>query len=128
MYKKCFALCIKYDIQQYPSILGGLFTKVMRLAQNLMIFQPQALRRLYDNNVSIVHPPETVVGRYFPNRRFITAVQSGALYFRRLDSFQDQLEGQPTQSLWEVESDSILQWYESNRRSAFVSCWNLDGG
>ena len=100
----------------------------MRLAQNPIIFQSQAPRRLYDNDVSIVHPPETVVGRYFPIRRFITAVESGSLYFRRLDSFLDQLEGQPTQSLYEVEGDSMLQWYESNRRFAFVSCWNLDDG
>lgn len=99
----------------------------MRRAEiNAMIFQTTAMRSIYDCDAAVEYPGDTIVGRYFPFNRFVAAIENGALYFRRIDSFRDELEGLQPQSLWEIEGNKLQEWYRRNRQFIFVSCWNLD--
>jgi hypothetical protein len=87
---------------------------------------PPIPRRLYPRPHVDEVSPDTRIFRYFPIARFEDFVARSALYFRRIDHFDDTSDGTVPLALWSIEHPAIRQWYERCKEELFVNCWNLD--
>jgi hypothetical protein len=60
--------------------------------------------------------------------KFESMVKAGSLYFRRVDQFDDRLEGRAPQAVWTLIGPEIQNWYRTNREHIFVCCFHLAEG
>lgn len=66
----------------------------------------------------------TVLCKYMPYApHFESLIQNASLYLRRLNEFEDKLEGMTSLAEWDAtEGSQVRAWYESNKFSTFVTC------
>jgi hypothetical protein len=82
-------------------------------------------RRIYNPSNEHQSPPTAVLSRYMPLWKFASMMTTGSLYFCRVDSFIDQLEGRQRQALWSHDGPEARKWYEDNCKQVFVYCLHL---
>jgi len=59
-------------------------------------------------------------------KKFQDLVNRSALYFRRIDQFNDTFEGRIPLAVWDLNIEPIKVWYNRCMEQIFVNCWNLD--
>jgi hypothetical protein len=57
--------------------------------------------------------------------KFESMIKTGSLYFRRIDHFDDRLEGRAPQAVWNLSGPEVQEWYRTNREYVFVCCFHL---
>jgi hypothetical protein len=57
--------------------------------------------------------------------KFESMVKTGSLYFRRIDQFDDRLEGRQPQAIWALSAAPVQDWYRTNREHVYVCCLHL---
>jgi len=82
-------------------------------------------RRIYNSSNERQSLPSSVLSKYMPLWKFASLMTTGSLYFCRVDSFIDQLEGRPPQALWSLSGAEVKKWYEDNCEHVFVYCLHL---
>ncbi len=82
-------------------------------------------RRIYNPSNERQSPPSSVLSKYMPLWKFASLMTAGSLYFCRVDSFNDQLEGRPPQTLWSLSGPEVTKWYKENCEHVFVYCLHL---
>ena len=67
----------------------------------------------------------TVLCKYMPLKpHFESLIRNASLYLRRLNEFEDKLEGTTSLAEWDVIKNSeIIKWYESNKFCTFITCF-----
>lgn len=70
--------------------------------------------------------PEQVIRKYMPLCRFRSLVQMQALYFRRIDRFDDVWDGKIPLAAWNCGGAELRKWFEGCRETTFVWCSNMD--
>lgn len=58
--------------------------------------------------------------------KFVDVIQTSALYFRRIDKFDDTFDGRIPLAIWSRKEPEIQQWFTDCKKEIFVNCWNLD--
>jgi hypothetical protein len=82
-------------------------------------------RQIYNPSNERQPLPTAVLSKYMPLWKFASMMTTDSLYFRRVDSFNDQLEGRPPQALWSLSDPEVRKWYEENCKYIFVYCLHL---
>jgi len=66
------------------------------------------------------------IWRYMGFSKFVSLLATRALYFSRIDKFEDRLEGVLPNNVRCQYGDSMNRWFEQNKNRIFVSCWHLN--
>ncbi len=87
-----------------------------------MTFTPRQL--FNDENVQNLDEA-TVLCKYMPyTPHFESLIQNASLYLRRLNEFEDKLEGKTSLAEGDAtQGGQVKAWYEENRFSTFVTCF-----
>jgi hypothetical protein len=71
-------------------------------------------------------PHDQLIVKYMSWKKFRDLVTQSALYFRRIDKFEDTYEGTIPLAVWSLNNAVIREWYDRCKEEVFVSCWNMD--
>lgn len=69
---------------------------------------------------------DTVVVKYMAMWKFQSLINTSELYFCKISSFDDKLEGRRPGIVESNEHPEIQEWFDKCRDLFFVCCWNLD--
>lgn len=81
-------------------------------------------RQLFKNGNVQDFEDATVLCKYMPYApHFESLILTASLYLRRLNEFEDKLEGMTSLVEWDAtEGSQVRKWYEDNKFSTFVTC------
>jgi hypothetical protein len=65
----------------------------------------------------------TVIWRYMSFAKFASLLATRALYFARLDKFEDRFEGHLTKPTFELMAETLRDLYLEKRQRTIVNCW-----
>jgi hypothetical protein len=82
-------------------------------------------RKLFQSKHAQELSDETVLCKYMPYKpHFESLIQTECLYLRRLNEFEDKLEGTTSLAEWDATKGSeVSNWYEENKFRTFVTCF-----
>ena len=81
---------------------------------------------MYEHHPIFEEPPETaVLWRYMTLGMFVSVLSRQALYFRRVDELEDQIEGQLPKPTYDITDPSLQAGYYDMRVSTIVNCWTM---
>jgi hypothetical protein len=83
-------------------------------------------RAVYLNQHVTPVAPDRQIVKYMEFWKFKSLINQSALYFRRIDHFEDTSEGTLPLAVWNLNSPEIQNWYNGCKERIFVCCWNLD--
>lgn len=66
------------------------------------------------------------IWRYMGFSKFVAMVSSGTLYFRRIDQFEDRLEGVLPDAAQANYGPSLNQMFKDNVERLFANCWHMN--
>lgn len=66
------------------------------------------------------------IWRYMGFTKFVSLLLTKAIYFPRIDQFEDRLEGVLPELVRGQFGQSMNIWFEGNKKRLFVSCWHLN--
>lgn len=86
----------------------------------------------YEFHPDLTTPPKrTVLWRYMDFAKFVEMLESGTLWFARIDQLEDPLEGTHTDAelarirkhLGETRAQALIDVFRSARSELYVNCW-----
>ena len=90
--------------------------------------EPQSHEYLPCEQLPAFEPPgddDAVVWRYMTFTKLVSMLHTQALYFTRLDRFEDEFEGTLPQRTYEALSPQLRECFDLERKNALASCWSL---